>query len=137
MNLAYPYTIEAQEGSGLFVQFVDIEEAFTEGSTPEEAAFNAQEVLSGVLAVRLARGEEIPIPSAAEGRPVAVPSAAVQAALLIHFARGERPLAELARAMDTSWPAAARLEDPSHWPTLKQLDRAARALGKRLVLSLE
>ncbi|HWO99758.1 MAG TPA: type II toxin-antitoxin system HicB family antitoxin [Methylococcus sp.] len=137
MNLAYPYTIEPQEGGGYFVQFVDIEEAFTEGESPEAAAFNAVEVLSGVLAVRLMRGEDIPEPSPTDGRPTAIPSTDVQAALLIHFARGERSLADLARAMGTSWPAAARLENPRHWPTLKQLDRAARALGKRLVLGME
>jgi antitoxin HicB len=50
---------------------------------------------------------------------------------------GERTLAELARVLETSWPAAKRLEDPTHWPSLKTLDRAAAALGKRLVLTLE
>jgi antitoxin HicB len=39
--------------------------------------------------------------------------------------------------MQTSWPAAQRLEDPRHSPSLKQLERAAAALGKRLVLSFE
>jgi antitoxin HicB len=29
------------------------------------------------------------------------------------------------------------LEDAKHWPSLKQLDKAAAALGKRLVLSME
>lgn len=52
-------------------------------------------------------------------------------------ARTDRPLADLARALDTSWPTAKRLEDPRHSPTLKQLERAAAALGKRLVLSFE
>ena len=75
--------------SGFFVQFVDFEEAITEGQTLEEAGFNAAEVLSGVL------------------------------------------------ALETSWAAVQRLEDPHHWPSLKQLDRAARALGKRLVLNME
>lgn len=32
---------------------------------------------------------------------------------------------------------ARRLEDPTHWPALKTLERAAAALGKRLVLTLE
>jgi len=68
---------------------------------------------------------------------VASPSAGVQSAMLLRAARGERPLADLARALETSWAAAQRLEDPRHWPSLKQLDRAARVLGKRLVLSLE
>jgi len=43
----------------------------------------------------------------------------------------------LARALETSWPQAKRLEDPHHWPSLKTLDRAVRVLGKRLVLSIE
>ncbi len=136
MNLAYPYAVEPRDG-GFFVRFVDLEEAFTEGATPEEAAFNAAEVLSGILAYRLEHGDDIPAPSPANGHPVALPAASVQSALLIRQARGHRPLSELARALDTSWPSAQRLENPHHWPSLKQLDKAARALGKRLVLSIE
>ena len=30
-----------------------------------------------------------------------------------------------------------RLADPTHWPSVKTLERAAAALGKRLVLMLE
>ena len=56
--------------------------------------------------------------------------------MLIDFARQGRPLSELARAMGTSWPAAQRLIRPGN-PTIKQLERAAAALGKRLVISLE
>ncbi|MFN3595407.1 MAG: hypothetical protein ACK4TK_12110 [Thiobacillaceae bacterium] len=136
MNIAYPYTLKREPEGGFLVQFVDLEEAFTEGETEEQAAFNAAEVLTGVLAVRLEQGENIPRPSPAAGRPVAVPDAPVQAALLIHFAREGRALSELARAMGTSWPAAQRLTRPGN-PTIKQLERAAAALGKRLVLSLE
>lgn len=137
MNLGYPYTVEPQETGGYLVQFLDLEEAFTEGATREEAAFNAAEVLTGILAYRAAHGQDIPRPTPAEGRPVAYPSPSVQAALLVHWARGERPLSDLARALNTSWAAAQRLEDPNHWPSLKQLDRAASAMGKRLVLALE
>ncbi|OIP46956.1 MAG: HicB family protein [Deltaproteobacteria bacterium CG_4_10_14_3_um_filter_60_8] len=137
MKLSYPYTVEPQEGGGYLVQFVDIEEAFTEGETMEEAAFNAAEVLTALLAYRLEKGAQIPEPSEVDGLPLASPSAAVQSAILVHYARGNRPMSELARALETSWPAAQRLENPRHWPTLKQLDRAAKMLGKRLVLSLE
>lgn len=137
MKLAYPYTATLQQPSGYLVQFVDFEEGITEGETLEEAAFNAAEVLSGVLAYRIDHQQEVPVPSASNGRPLASPSAAVQSALLLREARGDRPMSELARALQTSWAAAQRLEDPHHWPNLKQLDRAARVLGKRLVLSLE
>jgi antitoxin HicB len=65
------------------------------------------------------------------------PDAKTQAAILIRRMRGDRPVSELARALETSWPSAQRLEDPKHWPSLRQLEKAASALGKRLVLSFE
>jgi antitoxin HicB len=139
MRLEYPYTLEPQEGGGFVVQFVDIEEAFTEGFTPEECAFNAAEVLTGILEQRLEDGAEIPLPSKRVRRPVASPSAAVQTAILLRLTRKAegKSLADLARALGTSWPAAQRLEKPNANPTLKQLERAANALGKRLVLEFE
>ena len=138
MNTAYPYILESQKSSYL-VQFVDFEEAFTEGATEEEAAFNAAEVLSLVIEQRLADGQLIPLPSPAENRPVAYPQARVQIALLLRKTREEqgRTLAEMARALQTSWPSAQRLEQATANPTLKQLERAAAALGKRLLITLD
>jgi antitoxin HicB len=117
---------------------VDLPDTFTEGKTKEEAIFNASEVLSAMLAWRLDESKEVPAPSQnlSDVQYIA-PDAKTQAAMLLRLARGERSLSELARALETSWPAAKRLEDPSHWPSLKTLDRAATALGKRLVLTLE
>ncbi|MDR0996301.1 MAG: hypothetical protein LBL69_01400, partial [Zoogloeaceae bacterium] len=60
----------------------------------------------------------------------------IQAALLLRQARGNRTYADLARALETSWDVAKRLENPRHWPSLRALDRAATALGCQLVLSL-
>ena len=65
------------------------------------------------------------------------PDAKTQAAMLLRLARGERSLSDLARALETSWPVAKRLENPTHWPSLKTLDRAVAALGKWLVLTVE
>ncbi len=80
----------------------------------------------------------MPAPSAkVKSAHYIAPDAKTQAAMLLRLARGERSLSELARALETSWPAAKRLEDPTHWPSLKTLERAAAALGKRLVLTLE
>jgi antitoxin HicB len=80
----------------------------------------------------------VPTPSQGlEGAHSIAPDAKTQAAILLRLARGERTLSELARALETSWPAARRLEDPTHWPSLRTLDRVAAALGKRLVLTLE
>ena len=138
MDIRYPATIEAQADGSYLVQFVDLPDTFTEGKTREEALFNAVEVLSAMLAWRLDEAKDVPAPSAkAKGAHYIAPDAKTQAAMLLRLARGERTLSELARALETSWPAAKRLEDPTHWPSLKTLDRAAAALGKRLVLTLE
>lgn len=138
MEIRYPARIEPQRGGGFFVQFVDLDDTFTEGQTMEEALFNAAEVLSAMLGWRLDEGQGVPPPSKRiKGAHYIAPDAKTQAAMLLRLARGERSLSELARALETSWPAVKRLEDPTHWPSLKTLDRAAAALGKRLVLTLE
>ena len=87
MNMAYPYIIEPQEDGGYLVRFVDFPEAYSEGATEEEAAYNAQEVLCLVLEQRLADECEIPYPSRGDGLPLAAPDAVIQRALLIHRAR--------------------------------------------------
>ncbi|MFZ2648982.1 MAG: type II toxin-antitoxin system HicB family antitoxin [Burkholderiaceae bacterium] len=138
MEIRYPATVEAQKDGSFFVQFVDLPDTFTEGRTREEALFNAAEVLSAMLAWRLDETKDVPAPSPkVKGAYLIAPDAKTQAAMLVRLARGERTLSDLARALETSWPAVKRLEDPTHWPSLKTLDRAAAALGKRLVLTLE
>lgn len=138
MEINYPARITLQEGGGFLVQFVDLPDTFTEGQTLEEALFNAAEVLSAMVGWHLDQGSNIPAPT--PGLPDAhyiAPDAKTQAVLLLRHARGDRSLADLARALETSWPQAKRLEDPHHWPSLKTLDRAASVLGKRLVLRME
>jgi antitoxin HicB len=138
MNTLYPAIFEPQEPSGFSVQFVDIPGAITEGETIEECLFNAAEALTGVIESYIELGQNIPRPSEnVEGAYYIAPDTRVQSALLIRWARGDRSLADIARALETSWPTAQRLENPHHWPSLKQLDKAAAALGKKLVISLE
>ena len=138
MEIRYPATVTEQADGSFLVSFIDLPDTFTEGKTKEEAVFNASEVLSGMLAWRLDEAKDVPAPSLqVEGAQYIAPDAKTQAAMLLRLARGERSLSDLARALETSWPAAKRLENPSHWPSLKTLDRAAAALGKRLVLVLE
>jgi antitoxin HicB len=138
MEIRYPATLETHKDGSVFVQFVDLPDTFTEGRTKEEALFNAAEVLSAMLAWRLDEAKDVPAPSQKiKGAHYIAPDAKTQAAMLLRLARGDRTLSDLARALETSWPAVKRLEDPTHWPSLKTLDRAAAALGKRLVLSLE
>lgn len=136
MTVRFAALLEPQPEGGYTVTFPDLPEAITEGDTLEQALFAAAEALTLALEARFEAGEPIPAATPVEGGHWVEPSAPVQAAILIERARASRPLSELARAMGTSWPAAQRLTRPGN-PTLKQLERAAAALGKRLVLSLE
>jgi antitoxin HicB len=133
MSICYPVVIKPQKPSGYFVRFPDLEEAFTQGETVDECLFKAAEVLDH----RIAEGLAIPKPSRIKSARLIAPDAETQAAILVRIVRGDRPVSELARALETSWPSAQRLEDPKHWPSLRQLEKAAFALGKRLVLSFE
>lgn len=137
MDIRYPATFTPQD-NGFLVEFVDLEDTFTEGETEDAALLNAEEVLTAMLEWRIGNGKPIPAPTPnLAGARYIAPDVKTQAALLVRRARGERSLAELARVMDASWPAVQRLEDAKHWPSLKQLDKAAAALGKKLVLFLE
>lgn len=138
MDIRYPAIFEPQKPSGFFVRFIDIPEAITQGETMDECEFNGAEVLSLILEEYIESGRGVPLPTQrAKGAHYLAPDAKIQAALLVRQARGDRSLAEVARALETSWPSAKRLEDPRHYPTLKQLEKAAAALGKKLVLSFE
>ncbi len=138
MEIRYPALIEPQTDGTFLVQFVDLPDTFTEGGSLDEAVFNSVEVLSAMLGWHMDEGGEIAAPSLSVlGAHYIAPDAKTQAALLLRLARGDRSFADLARALETSWPVAKRLEDPKHWPSLRTLDRAAAALGKRLVLSFE
>lgn len=144
MEITYPARITAQHDksktseANYLVEFVDLPDTFTEGTTQEEALFNASEVLSAMLGWHIDEGHDIPTPTQkVKGAHYIAPDAKTQAVLLLRHAREGRTLADLARAMDTSWPQAKRLEDQHHWPSLKTLDKAARVLGKRLVLKME
>lgn len=139
MKIFYPATItQDPQDKRFLVKFYDLPEAITEGTNLEEALFNASEVLTLTLDARMDEGMEIPQPTSdSKDVYMIAPAARTQAALLIKFARANHTISEIARAMETSWPAAARLENPHHWPSLRQLERAANAVGQRLVISLE
>lgn len=138
MKIEYPAQIKKEDGI-FFVFFPDIEEAMTQGETMEEALFNASEVLTLTMEYRLDEDQEIPESSQITGNDIYLisPGAKVQAALLVRKAREGKSLADLARTLETSWPSVKRLENPHNSPTLKMIDKAAAALGKRLVLSFE
>ena len=93
LEARYPAVLEPQANGALLVRFVDLEDTFTEGATPDEALFNGAEVLSAMLGCRLDHGLPIPDPSpAGDGLYLIAPDARTQAALLIRRAHGRAVL---------------------------------------------
>jgi antitoxin HicB len=125
---------EPQPEGGYTVTFSDIPEAITEGDTKDECLHNAQEVLTLCLEQRMDDGETIPDASTVKGGIWIEPSAAMQAAVLVRAWRTKqgKTVSEIARTLNTSWAAAQKLESHRANPTLRQLERTAAALGKRL-----
>jgi antitoxin HicB len=128
----------AQEG-GFTITFPDIPEAISEANDMSSALFNAAEVLNLCLDERIASGQALPASSALNGGVWVEPSASIQAAILVRQTREKegKNLADLARALKTSWAAAQKLEMPSNNPTIRQLERTAAVLGRRLVVGFE
>ena len=133
-SVKFAAIFEPQAEGGYTVTFPDIPEAITEGDTKEECLHHAQEVLTLCLEQRMDDGSAIPEPSNHKGAVWIEPSAAMQAAVLVRSLRTQqgKSLSEIARTLNTSWAAAQKLESHRANPTLRQLERTAAALGKRL-----
>lgn len=137
MKIWYPCKIQKDDDEKFLVTFPDFSETLTEGETKEEALFNASEALTLTLEGLAEEGAPIPLPPQIESDTMVYPSSRVQAALLIRFSRKGRKKADIARSLGTSWPVISQMEDLHHWTTLRQLDKTASILGKRLVVSFE
>ena len=137
-SYAYPATMKKSRDGTYGVQFVNFKEGFTYGNALAEAQDNPCEVISLLLESYLAFKIALPVPTIKKGAILIVPDAKTQAALALYeslsTSKNVKTMAQRAREMDTSWTAASRLGDPSHLPTLKLLDKAVRATGKRLVI---
>jgi antitoxin HicB len=135
MAHAFPYWFEPQDSGGVLAQFMDVPEAHTLGATEVDAGGdNALDCLIAALGGYIKLGREIPGPSPAQGRPVAVLPPLVTAKLALYEAmRAERiTRTELARRLGLQENAVRRLLDLDHRSHIDQLDRALAALGKRL-----
>ena len=134
--LQYPAIIKKKEGSYL-VSFVDLKNINTWGATLEQALENAEEALSGCLESDFERGFSLPEPSDKKGRHIhyipVKPHIAV--ALMLRKLRAGKTQLEIARKLKISFQVYQRLENPRKAnPTIKTLEKVARAYGKHVAL---
>jgi len=133
--MVYNCTIE-QEGDMLIVQFPDMPNIQTYGTTHEEALAMAKEALDGCLESDISRGIPIPLPVFKKGHAVAV-SSHIAIALQLRKLRGQQSQTDIARKLGLSYQAYQRLENPLKAnPTVKTLEKIARVYGRELSIAL-
>ena len=121
------------------VEFPDVPNALSSGRTRDEALSNAAEALNGVLESDIAHG--FPLPEAGTGPGRGLYPIEVEPHILLAWElrrlRGDRPQSEIAESLGLSYQAYQRLENPAKAnPTVKTLQRMAKAFGKRLKIEL-
>ena len=138
LNLDYPVHLETAEEGGFVVTFPDVPEAITQGEDQDDALLRAVDALETALSFYIEDRRPLPIPSAAADRPVVRPSALESAKLALYAemtTQGVRK-SELARRLGWRPPQVDRLFDLRHASRFDQIEAAARALGRRVNVTL-
>ncbi len=127
--MTYNCDITPREGQ-YFVQFPDIPNAITLGSTQEDALFMAGDVLNGILASHLDNGYPISEPKYTDGYPVEV-SPKVAFAIELRKARANHTQKEVAEKAGMSYQQYQRLENPHKTnPTLETLYKLQKVFNR-------
>lgn len=142
-KVAYPAIIKYdKEDKAYLVEFPDLQGCVTYGESLSEAKVNAKEALSGYLASIFDRGFKIPVPSRPKGKNIhhISPESTVLVPILLRNVREELKLSQVdaAKRLKISYQSYQKLENPNKAnPTLKTLEKVAKAFGKHFVMMLE
>jgi antitoxin HicB len=138
----FTYAAEFERGDkrGIVVSFPDVPEAITQGDDMVDARVQAEEALGLALLTYPERG--LPLPKArTRGKGLAMvavaPDVAAKLAVLEAFAAAGIGKSELGRRMRKDEKEIRRILDPKHPTKLPAMVEALRALGKRIVISIE
>ncbi len=135
---AYPATILDEGADGITVTFDDIPEAITGAFDHETARAQASDALDEALAGRIRRGDDIPTPSPAHGRPLIDVGALIAAKAAFYLAAkasGMGPSA-LATHLEMDRTDLRRMLNPRHGTKIESINAALERLGARLVVGV-
>lgn len=137
----YPASlVQEKNGKGFFVRFPDLPEALTGGDDREDSLAQAADCLAEALAGRIRRADSIPAPSRLKrGQcPIGVPLY-LAPKLALYLAIREQGLTntELAERLGVSETVVRRMLDPRHDTKPARIQAALKAMGKRIVVSIE
>lgn len=136
----YPIVLTEEDGA-ILVDFPDFPNVHTFGDDRQEARVRAVDALETYLMGMIEDREEIP-PAAKRPKRneefIELPALTeAKLALYQNMRSAGIGKAELARRLNWHLPQVDRLLDLAHASRLDQLEQAFRAIGKRLVISLE
>ena len=137
--LDYPVVLESQPEGGFVVTFPDVPEAITQGEDLDEALLYAGEALESALSFYVDARQPLPVPSKPKRSQRTVRPGALESAKLgLYQAMTDQGLrkAELARRLGWHVPQVDRLFDMRHASKFDQIESAARALGRRLEVTV-
>ena len=134
----YPVHLEEEDG-GYVVTLPDIPYGATQGDDVAQALAQAEDFLEEAVLGMMAYSEEVPSPSAANGRPTVALPALTAAKLEAYRAMRAAGLNKKQLAERLGWQPSqvTRLFDGRHASRLDQVEAALRALGRRLVVGSE
>lgn len=136
----YMCRLEDNGDDGFIVRFPDVPEALTEGGTIDEAVVNAADALEVALLGRMKDGDDIPASKARPRAGIAVhlsAQASAKLAFYLAFRQSGLTRTALARRLEKDEAEIRRMLDPHHATKLPALEAALRALGRRLVLTVD
>lgn len=129
-----------QDGEDCVVSVRDLPEVVTSGSSLDEALRLAVDAVEVAVAGRMEDEMDLPLPSKVRRGElsVALPAPlAAKAAVYRAWKQSGLRKVELARRLDRNEGEVRRILNPRHGTKLDQLDKAAKALGGRLVVTFE
>lgn len=136
--MRYPAVIKP-DGTGWVVEFPDIPEALSGGSTHEEAVTMAKDALVTALEFYFDDKREIPPASRIKRGQLAIEiplSVAAKVLLLNEMIKQKVRPSELARRLGTTAQEVNRLTQLTHSTKIDGIDNALQALGKRLEINV-
>jgi antitoxin HicB len=139
-TLAYAVRLERAKEGGYVVTCRDLPEIVTQGDDFDEALAQASDAMDEAFAARIDDGEDFPESSVPrKGECVVAPSADLVAKAALYLAMKEAAISKtaLARMLEVDEKEVRRLLDPHHASKLPRMEEALRALGKRLVLTIQ
>lgn len=135
----FPASVTPNGVGGFIASFRDVPEALTEAPTIEALRESALDALVTAVEFYIEDRRPFPVPSDVQPGDLVVelpPSVAAKILLLNAMIETNTRPADLARKLGISRQAVSRLTDLHHATKIDAVDRALRAMNRRLMLSV-